>query len=76
MTITQLEYVIAVAKHGSFTKASEECNVTQPTLSMQVQNLEEELKIKIFIRGTKPIKLTENNDIIIWGVVTNVIHKV
>ena len=59
MTITQLEYVIAVAKHGSFTKASEECNVTQPTLSMQVQNLEEELKIKIFIRGTKPIKLTE-----------------
>ena len=59
MTITQLEYVIAVAKHGSFTKASEKCNVTQPTLSMQVQNLEEELKIKIFIRGTKPIKLTE-----------------
>ena len=59
MTITQLEYVIAVAKHGSFTKASEKCNVTQPTLSMQVQNLEEELKIKIFIRGTKPIQLTE-----------------
>jgi len=59
MTITQLEYVIAVAKHGSFTKASEKCNVTQPTLSMQVQNLEEELNIKIFIRGTKPIQLTE-----------------
>jgi len=59
MTITQLEYLIAVAKNGSFTKASERCNVTQPTLSMQVQNLEEELKIKIFIRGTKPIQLTE-----------------
>ena len=59
MTITQLEYVIAVAKHGSFTKASEKCNVTQPTLSMQVQNLEEELNIKVFIRGTKPIQLTE-----------------
>ena len=59
MTITQLEYVMAVAKHGSFTKASDKCNVTQPTLSMQVQNLEEELKIKIFIRGTKPIQLTE-----------------
>ena len=59
MTIAQLNYLIAVAKHGSFTKASEKCNVTQPTLSMQVQNLEEELKIKIFIRGTKPIQLTE-----------------
>lgn len=59
MTITQLEYVMAVAKHGSFTKASDKCNVTQPTLSMQVQNLEEELKTKIFIRGTKPIQLTE-----------------
>ena len=59
MTITQLEYVIAVSKHGSFTKASEKCHVTQPTLSMQVQNLEEELKIKIFIRGAKPIQLTE-----------------
>jgi len=59
MTITQLEYLIAVSKYGSFTKASEKCYVTQPTLSMQVQNLEEELKIKIFIRGTKPIQLTE-----------------
>jgi len=58
MTITQLEYVIAVSKYGSFTKASEKCNVTQPTLSMQVQNLEEELKIKVFVRGTKPIQLT------------------
>ena len=59
MTLTQLEYVIAVSKYGSFTKASEKCNVTQPTLSMQVQNLEEELKIKVFVRGTKPIQLTE-----------------
>jgi len=59
MTITQLEYAIAVSKYGSFTNAAEKCIVTQPTLSMQVQNLENELKTQIFIRGTKPIQLTD-----------------
>ena len=44
MTITQLKYTLSVAENGNFTVASEKCYVTQPTLSMQVQNLEEELK--------------------------------
>jgi LysR family hydrogen peroxide-inducible transcriptional activator len=59
MTIAQLKYLLAVAKHLNFTRASVQCHVTQPTLSMQIQKLEEELGIIIFDRNKKPIKVTE-----------------
>lgn len=59
MTITQLKYVLAVAEHQNFTLAAEKSFVTQPTLSMQVQKLEEELDIQIFDRTKKPIQLTQ-----------------
>lgn len=59
MTITQLTYVIAIAEHKNFTKAAEKCFVTQPTLSTQIQKLEDELDILIFDRSKKPIELTE-----------------
>ncbi len=59
MTITQLYYVLAVAENKNFTLAAEKCFVTQPTLSMQIQKLEEELGILIFDRTKKPIQLTE-----------------
>ena len=59
MTITQLKYVLAVAEHKNFTLAAEKCFVTQPTLSMQIQKIEEELDIQIFDRTKKPIQLTE-----------------
>ena len=58
MTITQLHYLIAVAEYQNFTVAAEKSFVTQPTLSMQIAKLEEELNVKLFDRGTKPIKLT------------------
>jgi len=58
MTITQLKYVLAVAEHQNFTIASEKCFVTQPTLSMQIQKLEDELNVLIFNRKKKPIQLT------------------
>jgi LysR family hydrogen peroxide-inducible transcriptional activator len=58
MTITQLQYVLAVAEHRNFTLAAEKCFVTQPTLSMQIQKIEEELNILIFDRSKKPIQLT------------------
>ena len=48
MTITQLQYVLAVAEHKNFTLAAEKSFVTQPTLSMQVQKLEDELDILLF----------------------------
>lgn len=59
MTITQLTYVIAIAEHKNFTKAAEKCFVTQPTLSTQIQKLEEELEVLIFDRSKKPIELTD-----------------
>ncbi|MCM4163355.1 MULTISPECIES: LysR substrate-binding domain-containing protein [unclassified Arenibacter] len=59
MTITQLQYVLAVAEYQNFTLAAEKSFVTQPTLSMQVQKLEDELDILIFDRSKKPITITE-----------------
>lgn len=59
MTITQLKYALAIAEHKNFTKAAEKCFVTQPTLSTQIQKLEDELDVVIFDRGKKPIELTE-----------------
>lgn len=59
MTITQLQYVLAVAEYRNFTLAAEKCFVTQPTLSMQIQKVEEELGVLIFDRSKKPIQLTE-----------------
>ena len=58
MTITQLKYTLAVAEYKNFTVAAEHCFVTQPTLSMQIQKLEEQLDAKIFNRSKKPIQLT------------------
>src|SRR3989344_6380402 len=58
-SLTQLEYVLAVHKLGHFAKAAEFCNITQPTLSMQIQKLEESLNVIIFDRSKKPILLTD-----------------
>jgi LysR family hydrogen peroxide-inducible transcriptional activator len=59
MTITQLKYVLSVAEYQNFTVAAEHSFVTQPTLSMQIQKLEDELSVKIFNRSKKPIELTQ-----------------
>ncbi len=65
MTITQLEYVVAVATYKSFVAAAEKCFVTQPTLSMQIQKLEDELGVKIFDRNKHPIAITDMGSIIV-----------
>jgi LysR family hydrogen peroxide-inducible transcriptional activator len=59
MTLTQLEYIVALDTHRHFVFASEKCFVTQPTLSMQIQKLEEELGVKIFDRTKQPVIPTE-----------------
>ena len=59
MTITQLNYIITLEKTRNFTKAANLCKVSQPTLSMQIQKLEEELKVNIFDRTKKPIELSD-----------------
>jgi LysR family transcriptional regulator, hydrogen peroxide-inducible genes activator len=59
MTLTQLEYIIAVDNHRSFAKAARACHVTQPTLSMQVKKLEEDMGVLVFDRSKKPILTTD-----------------
>lgn len=59
MTITQLEYIIAVDTHRHFARAAEHCFVTQPTLSMQIHKLEQELGVTIFDRSRKPLQPTD-----------------
>src|ERR1700759_823613 len=59
MTITQLEYIVAVDTYRSFVPAADKCFVTQPTLSMQVQKLEDTLGVKIFDRSKQPVTATE-----------------
>ena len=65
MTFTQLEYIVAVDNSRHFATAAERCFITQPTLSMQIQKLEEELGIKIFDRSKQPVVPTETGKEII-----------
>ena len=55
MTLQQLEYIMAVARHGHFGRAADACNVTQPTLSAMIGKLEEEIGAKLFDRNRQPI---------------------
>jgi len=75
MTITQLEYIIAVYTHKHFGKAAESCFVTQPTLSMQIQKLEDELEIKIFDRTKQPVMATEVGTAIIEQAIKIIAEK-
>lgn len=59
MTITQLEYVLAVDEHRNFAAAAKRCFITQPTLSMQIKKLEAELGVLIFDRSKKPVVPTD-----------------
>ncbi|HQQ84102.1 MAG TPA: LysR family transcriptional regulator, partial [Cyclobacteriaceae bacterium] len=59
MTLTQLEYIVALDTYRHFVLASEKCFVTQPTLSMQIQKLEDELGVKIFDRSKQPVIPTD-----------------
>lgn len=58
MNIQQLEYILAVDAYRHFAKAAEHCRVTQPTLSMMIQKLEDELGIKLFDRNLQPVRPT------------------
>ena len=65
MNIQQLEYIIALSNHHHFVKAAKSCFVTQPTLSMMIQKLEEELEVKIFDRSKQPVVPTKEGEEII-----------
>lgn len=59
VTLTQLEYIVAVDTYRHFGKAAEHCFITQPTLSMQIKKLEEDLEIIIFDRSKQPLIPTD-----------------
>ncbi len=59
VTLTQLEYIVAVDTHRHFATAADSCFITQPTLSMQIKKLEEFLDVTIFDRSKQPIIPTD-----------------
>ena len=59
ITITQLEYIVAVDTFRHFGRAAEHCFITQPTLSMQIKKLEEDLEVIIFDRSKQPLIPTD-----------------
>jgi len=62
MEMHQLRYVVAVARTGNFSRAAEQCHVSQPSLSQQVQKLEEELGERLFDRMKRSVKLTAHGE--------------
>ncbi len=58
MTLTELKYIVAVARERHFGKAAEACHVSQPTLSVAVKKLEEELDLKLFERSANEVTVT------------------
>ena len=58
MTLTELKYIVAVAREKHFGRAAEACFVSQPTLSVAVKKLEEELDVKLFERGASEVSVT------------------
>jgi LysR family hydrogen peroxide-inducible transcriptional activator len=62
MEMHQLRYVVAVARAGNFSRAAEQCHVSQPSLSQQIQKLEEELGERLFDRMKREAKLTAHGE--------------
>jgi LysR family hydrogen peroxide-inducible transcriptional activator len=58
MTLTELRYIVAVARERHFGRAAEACFVSQPTLSISIKKLEEELEVKLFERGGNEVSVT------------------
>lgn len=65
MTTSQIEYMLVLTQERSFSKAAKRLNVTQPSLSQLIQNLESQLDVKLFDRSTSPIRLTQAGEIFI-----------
>ena len=65
MNIQQLEYILALDIYRNHVRAAAHCNVTQPTLSMMVKKLEDELEVKIFDRSSLPLKPTPTGEVIL-----------
>ena len=58
MTLTELKYIVAVAREKHFGRAADSCHVSQPTLSVAIKKLEEELEVKLFERSAGEVTVT------------------
>ena len=65
MTLTELRYIVAVARERHFGRAAEACFVSQPTLSVAIKKLEEELDLKLFERGVSEVSVTPLGEAIV-----------
>ena len=65
MTLTELRYIVAVAREKHFGRAAEACFVAQPTLSVAIKKLEEELDVKLFERGSSEVSITHLGEAIV-----------
>ncbi len=65
MTLTELRYIVAVARERHFGRAAEACFVSQPTLSVAIKKLEEELDVKLFERGSSEVSTTPLGEAIV-----------
>ncbi len=65
MTLTELRYIVAVARERHFGRAAQSCFVSQPTLSIAIKKLEDELGITLFERGGQEVAVTEIGERII-----------
>ena len=65
MTLTELRYIVTLAREKHFGRAAERCHVSQPTLSVAVKKLEEELGVPLFERSKSSIRVTETGQRII-----------
>ena len=65
MTLTELRYIVAVARERHFGRAAEACNVSQPTLSVAIKKLEEELELRLFERGATEVSVTPLGEAIV-----------
>ncbi len=64
-TLDQLRILRAIARHGSFKKAADSLFVTQPAVSLQIQNLEKQLEVSLFDRGGRKAQLTEAGEVLL-----------
>ncbi len=65
MTLTELRYIVAVARERHFGRAADACHVSQPTLSVAIKKLEEELEVKLFERGPGEVTVTPLGEAIV-----------
>lgn len=69
MNLQQLRYARTLAECGSFVEAANQCGVTQPTLSNGIAQLEEDLGLRLFVRTTRSVRLTEFGSLLLSGIV-------